>query len=267
MSQGIKSNIVTVATRHERMTNRERNLLISLVQKDREIIDTKKCDMATLQAKMKCWQKVADRFNSHGNVTQRSWKRLRKAWDNIKMRRKRTLATRVREIVETGGGTNVTIEDPTGEFPSIILQELNVEDFDLQSHNVGGTEGVNVPKQTEEGTEGPSRVAAQDIRVESLLAGSTSSNITTSRQRKAAINKVLEERMTKLNEETGNNRELHTLRKDILELKKREHELDVLIKEEILQEHRAEAKRKQEIHDVKLELLRKSQMACPNFTL
>ncbi|KAH7956980.1 hypothetical protein HPB52_014030 [Rhipicephalus sanguineus] len=50
-------------------------------------------------------EKIEDEFNSRHNVTPRKWTQLKKCWENMKDKWRRTNAEDMRERFATGGGT------------------------------------------------------------------------------------------------------------------------------------------------------------------
>ncbi|KAL1436915.1 hypothetical protein MTO96_049212 [Rhipicephalus appendiculatus] len=63
-----------------RFTNEEKELLISLVNKYRKVIECKKTDLASVDAKTDAWKKLCVEFNAQHGVTPRDFKQLKKCW-------------------------------------------------------------------------------------------------------------------------------------------------------------------------------------------
>ncbi|KAL1516193.1 hypothetical protein ABEB36_000112 [Hypothenemus hampei] len=80
----------------------EKNALISLVQKFKNIIETKKTDATTNKAKADAWMQIGVLFNSR--FPTRSDKQLKKLWDNLKNRTRKIDTQYKYNILKTGGG-------------------------------------------------------------------------------------------------------------------------------------------------------------------
>ena len=53
----------------------------------------------------KAWESLAEEFNSQAGVNKRDCKQLKKCWENMKSRAKKSIAKEKREAKLTGGGT------------------------------------------------------------------------------------------------------------------------------------------------------------------
>ena len=79
----------TVSKKRQPFTEFEKNLLINLVQKYKSIIKSKQNNPSTISAKQDKWVEIENEFNSEPNVEKRDSKKLKKAWENMKMNCKR----------------------------------------------------------------------------------------------------------------------------------------------------------------------------------
>ena len=52
----------------ERMTAVEKNLLVELVIKNRDVLENKRTDAVTLADKVRCWRNVEAEFNGNSQV-------------------------------------------------------------------------------------------------------------------------------------------------------------------------------------------------------
>lgn len=66
-------------------SEREKVLLISLVEKFKDAIENKKTDGTNIQKKNLAWEQITEIFNSN-DVCKRTEKQLRKLWDNLKQK-------------------------------------------------------------------------------------------------------------------------------------------------------------------------------------
>ncbi|XP_046398683.1 uncharacterized protein LOC124165357 isoform X1 [Ischnura elegans] len=130
----------------ERFSMDERSLLMSLIDKYIHILDVKKTDAASNAAKVKSWFEIERQFNDHGFVIKRNWRQLRKAWENIKCKRKRELAHNIHERTRIGGGPC------TSTSADIFLEAEVTQPCQMKREEVTGrTEGhglmVNDPRE------------------------------------------------------------------------------------------------------------------------
>ncbi|KAH7963810.1 hypothetical protein HPB52_022934 [Rhipicephalus sanguineus] len=77
-----------------------------------------------MSKKRDSWKKIQDEFNCRHNVTPRRWTQLKKCWENMKDKWRRTSAEDMRERFANGGGTPP---------PSQLTDELQRVD-DIASH-------------------------------------------------------------------------------------------------------------------------------------
>ncbi|XP_068083477.1 myb/SANT-like DNA-binding domain-containing protein 3 [Anabrus simplex] len=82
----------------------EKELLIELVSKNREVIECKRTDGLRIREKDEAWEKVREGFNSNPNVTSRTAKQLRQFYINIKRLAKKAKEEERLERFKTGGG-------------------------------------------------------------------------------------------------------------------------------------------------------------------
>lgn len=83
-------------------TEEERKLLTRLVTKYTNVLENKKTDATSLNAKARTWDKVMNEYNSQFGIRPRDVKQLKKLWDNQKTRWRTAKAKQVRDVFATG---------------------------------------------------------------------------------------------------------------------------------------------------------------------
>ncbi|KAM7302006.1 uncharacterized protein ISCGN_017523 [Ixodes scapularis] len=83
-------------------TAEEKALLQALVTKHARVLENKKTNNYSKEAKLKAWEKLSTEYNSQPNVRPRSAKQLKKRWENEKSRYKKTKSDETRDIHATG---------------------------------------------------------------------------------------------------------------------------------------------------------------------
>lgn len=63
----------------------EKLFIVHQVADNKEILENKKTDGTTIQAKNAVWEKIRENFSSQG-FTPKNTKQLKKCWDNIKQK-------------------------------------------------------------------------------------------------------------------------------------------------------------------------------------
>ncbi|KAH7931854.1 hypothetical protein HPB49_025828 [Dermacentor silvarum] len=66
------------------------------------VVENKRTDAASVSRKRQAWEKIEDEFNCRHNVTPRKWIQLKKCWENLKDKWRRTNAEDMRERFATG---------------------------------------------------------------------------------------------------------------------------------------------------------------------
>ncbi|XP_072384633.1 myb/SANT-like DNA-binding domain-containing protein 3 [Diabrotica undecimpunctata] len=84
-------------------TANEIDVLVSLVEKFKEIVECKKTDTITNNGKEAEWRKIEMQFNSICG-TGRTAKMLRSKWDSLKKSIKKEYADYKQQLYKTGGG-------------------------------------------------------------------------------------------------------------------------------------------------------------------
>ncbi|XP_073961937.1 uncharacterized protein [Choristoneura fumiferana] len=122
------------------MIKRERNLnfsreetdmLVSLVEKNKHIIENKKSDAVTWKEKEEKWKAIESAFNSSGIGVFRSAKHLRTKYEALKRSTRKKASSIRAELYKTGGGVN--------EAPPLTAVEQKLKQMIILS-----VEGVKV---------------------------------------------------------------------------------------------------------------------------
>ncbi|XP_040073380.1 myb/SANT-like DNA-binding domain-containing protein 3 [Ixodes scapularis] len=98
-------------------TAEEKALLQALVTKHARVLESKKTNNYSKEAKLIAWEKLSTEYNSQPNVRPRSAKQLKKRWENEKSRYKKRKSDETRDIHATGGGPRTS----RPMSPSLIL--------------------------------------------------------------------------------------------------------------------------------------------------
>ncbi|KAL4710088.1 hypothetical protein ACJJTC_016490 [Scirpophaga incertulas] len=92
--------------RSSNFSQEETNLLVSLIEAKKHVIENKKSDATTWQEKEKAWKDIEKTFNSASGAVFRDYKHLKIKYEAMKRdTRKRSAIIRA-ERFKTGGGTN-----------------------------------------------------------------------------------------------------------------------------------------------------------------
>ncbi|XP_042239061.1 uncharacterized protein LOC121877386 [Homarus americanus] len=77
-----------VLTHRNIFTEHERSVLVNIINKYRNIVDTRSRTREIYLEKQSVWQQIVEEYNSTENIMVRTEKELRKCWDNMKYRAK-----------------------------------------------------------------------------------------------------------------------------------------------------------------------------------
>ncbi|XP_028678413.1 myb/SANT-like DNA-binding domain-containing protein 3 [Erpetoichthys calabaricus] len=152
------------ASRH--FSELEKGVLLSLIDLHRAVLESRKGDAGTVLRKQRTWQLLAQEFNAHPCVFQRDAKQLRKCWENIKARAKKTAAQGRRAKLPIGerrplGSTAKTdplirletqnsqnAKDKTGSSAGANEQGLSLENPEWKNLHQQGRKIVSVERQS-----------------------------------------------------------------------------------------------------------------------
>ncbi|XP_061376733.1 uncharacterized protein LOC116770675 isoform X2 [Danaus plexippus] len=167
-------------SRGPNFSSKEKEILIHLIDKYKEIIGNKKTDAVTIAAKNQGWEKLTEEFNLLSSFCSRKVDQLKTCWDNLKRTTRKVKALVKRESLLTGrpainppGPLQARIESLLG--PSLDGLD-NVLDSDSHSIEENDTMYVEVLAETEteedkETEAGPSQ--AQKAEKENLQSDNT----------------------------------------------------------------------------------------------
>ena len=99
--------------RSKNFTDSEKNILLSLLENYKKILECKKTDSKSAADKSKAWQQLCTEFNSSSVYIKRDVKQLQGAWKNLKARAKADAAYVRRERIKTGGGSPTQLKAET----------------------------------------------------------------------------------------------------------------------------------------------------------
>ncbi|KAJ8912737.1 hypothetical protein NQ315_016692 [Exocentrus adspersus] len=110
-------------------TLKERLLVVSLVDKHKSIVENKKTDATTIQSKQKEWEIIAFEYNSQADIitTKRTAAQLKKLWNNLKQKKRKTNTDEKYTRLLTGGGPPIEFEkDPVMDAVDIAAPHADV---------------------------------------------------------------------------------------------------------------------------------------------
>lgn len=125
--------------RSKNFKDSEVEVLLSLVNMHKDVLENKKTDATTYKEKEAVWKEIEGDFNSNSGVYYRDSKTLKKKYDNIKKITKRKFAEDKKYVLGTGGGpsqpsqltnTDLQVRDIIGTIP--IYGNESVFDSDAQ---------------------------------------------------------------------------------------------------------------------------------------
>ena len=110
------------------------------------MFECKRNDYKSIKQKTLAWESLAEEFNSEAGVKKRDCKQLKKCWENIKSRAKKSIAKEKREAKLTGGGTASAEKDEgaTAVVSIIPAQMRSLENpFDDDNYQSGKVIATN----------------------------------------------------------------------------------------------------------------------------
>lgn len=118
----------------EKSTEEQRQLLTKLITKYKHVLENKKTDKVSNQEKIKCWDKLKEEFNSQQLGRAKTVKQLKTCFNNMKLRYRRDVALKKKDLFQTGGGPSsvkdVEVDSALAELvtPSITPQQNYFDD-------------------------------------------------------------------------------------------------------------------------------------------
>ena len=104
----------------------EKNVLFELVEKHKDIIESKKNDGKIVEKKKRIWDEMHKDFSSAPGVNVRSVKQLKALWKNMKSKAKKDVAHDKKERRKTGGGPqNVISDEMSNRISALIPHQMH----------------------------------------------------------------------------------------------------------------------------------------------
>ncbi|XP_022818412.1 uncharacterized protein LOC111350919 [Spodoptera litura] len=163
-------------TKRDRSANfslHERDILVSLIQKYKSILENKQSDASTWKQKEAAWKAIQNDFNARSGGTFRTTKTLKVKYEGLKRTvRKKSAAIRS-ELYRTGGGRNTAppldnVEEQVKSMISLSTDGLHsIYDSDVIQENQGTQDNINVPDE---------QVEISMIDVPEIVESTTSQN-------------------------------------------------------------------------------------------
>ena len=100
-----------MAEKREYFTNRDKEVLVSLIEEFKEVVENKKTDAVLLKKKETTWDKITEQFNSASGA-KRQKKQLKNCWHNMKNRSKKKYGELRRHQFRTGGDAPIKDAEP-----------------------------------------------------------------------------------------------------------------------------------------------------------
>ncbi|KAJ8911118.1 hypothetical protein NQ315_003293 [Exocentrus adspersus] len=101
----------------------------TIVDKHKSIVENKKTDATTIQSKQKEWEIIAFEYNSQADIitTKRTAAQLKKLWNNLKQKKRKTNTDEKYTRLLTGGGPPIEFEkDPVMDAVDIAAPHADV---------------------------------------------------------------------------------------------------------------------------------------------
>lgn len=114
--------MTNVAKKRVNYTSEEKNVLISIVDKYKSIIENKTTNAVANNEKDKAWVLLCEDFNARGVKIYRDADSLRKQWSNMKQESKKKAAKERQELYRTGGGPST---EGVGINETLVLSIIN----------------------------------------------------------------------------------------------------------------------------------------------
>ncbi|KAK3860925.1 hypothetical protein Pcinc_033054 [Petrolisthes cinctipes] len=130
-----------VLTHRNIFTEFERSVLVNIINKYRNIVDTRSRTREIYLEKQSVWQQIVEEYNGTENIMVRTEKELRKCWDNMKYRAKQAEKVVKEEVKLEDDGVDIKMEPP----------EHNFNNFTSEYEGGGGGEESSWSGQVGEG--------------------------------------------------------------------------------------------------------------------
>ncbi|CAG9130995.1 unnamed protein product [Plutella xylostella] len=114
------------------------DMLINIIQENKNVLENKKSDAVTWQEKESCWKIIEAKFNATSGATYRSAKNLKTKYEGLKRETRKKSACIRAETYRTGGGTStaVPLTDTELKIKDMILLSVDGMKSDFDSDHV-----------------------------------------------------------------------------------------------------------------------------------
>ncbi|KAH7986024.1 hypothetical protein HPB52_025254 [Rhipicephalus sanguineus] len=183
----------------------ERTLLLDLLSRHRSVVENKRTDAASMSKKRDSWKKIQDEFNCRHNVTPRTWTQLKKCWENMKDKWRRTSAEDMRERFATGCDNYDEPTDPWS-WDDISSPLADASTGTALAHG----QAPDTSKSPPEAAAAPPTTPASAAAASTSSAAALPSKRSTSRiQRQTAVSTELGARLDAIKEERQRKKKEH----------------------------------------------------------
>lgn len=128
-----------VLTHRNIFTEQEREVLRKIVDKYREIVDTRSRTREIYMEKQNVWQQIVEEYNSTENIMARTEKELKKCWDNMKYRAKQA----EKEQLKAENMSVVRKSPDPHQIACSAVQAALEKMMAIQSHGGNGEDAFN----------------------------------------------------------------------------------------------------------------------------
>ncbi|XP_071447407.1 myb/SANT-like DNA-binding domain-containing protein 3 [Hetaerina americana] len=143
----------------QRLTKEESGLLLSIITKHQDVLDTKSGSGGTKAMRDEIWNKVEREFNGHFGSQKLTVKRLKKWWEYHRMKQKKVAFDVGLESRRLRNGPLVIPEDETTQ--QSVISVFSTASTGAEDH--GTPENINTTPSTNERTANLSNCASEDI--------------------------------------------------------------------------------------------------------
>ncbi|KAG8234975.1 hypothetical protein J437_LFUL013332 [Ladona fulva] len=168
-----------MATRNTAFTLVEKRILIDLVEKFKKVLENKKTDASSGEQKREKWNQVTKEYNSHGNITRRDAKQLKRIQENIKVEQEEFLENNNKspdfsevtssvhlERVEESSG-NISLEKGTSEILKRISENKDTSEKIYGKCGIKGKKSISIIKSKRKEKEEEFEISDSEAPVQS----------------------------------------------------------------------------------------------------
>ena len=130
----------------------EQEVLVNIVDSFKSVVENKKNDIHSIGKKEKTWSEIEKQFCAIAGVIKRDRDQLKKTWQNLKARAKRSISQEKRERLKTGGGcppekADATTERVASMLPTQMHPLENPYDDDTEMHDKSHQQASNIRQE------------------------------------------------------------------------------------------------------------------------